>query len=68
VQSQVHNPAALLMGGFVRLVALGLVSITLHCMIVKSVKLVDLVEMCKSDCFGKSRLVPLIMSWKAILS
>ncbi len=48
--------------GFVYLVALGLVSMMLCCMMVKSVKLVDRIEMRKTDCFGKTRLVPHIPS------
>ena len=44
--------------GFAHLVALGLVSMMLLCMIVKLVELVDRIEMRKTDCFGKTRLVP----------
>ncbi len=43
-------------------VALGLVSMMLRCVIVKTVELVDLIEMRKTDCFGKTRLVPHIPS------
>ena len=43
---------------FAHLVALGLVSMMLRCMIVKTVELVDRIMMRKTDCFGKARLVP----------
>ena len=43
--------------GFAHLAALGLVSMMLRCVIVKTVKLVDLIEMRKTDCFGETRLV-----------
>ena len=44
--------------GSAHLVAPGLVSMMLLCMIVKTVRLVDRIEMRKTDCFGKTRLVP----------
>ncbi len=44
--------------GSAHLVALGLVSMMLLGMIVKPVGLVDRIEMRKTDCFGKTRLVP----------
>jgi len=44
------------------LVALGLVSMMLLCMIAKPVGLVDRIEMRKTDCFGKTRLVPHVPS------
>jgi len=44
--------------GSAHLVAPGLVSIMFLCMIVKPVRLVDRIEMRKTDCFGKTRLVP----------
>jgi hypothetical protein len=37
--------------------ALGLVSMMLRCVIVKSVELVDLIKMRKTDSFGETRLV-----------
>jgi len=37
--------------------ALGLVSILLRCVIVKSAELVDLIKMRKTDSFGETRLV-----------
>ena len=37
----------------------------LRWVIVKTVKLVDPIEMCKTDSFGETKLVLLIMSWKA---
>ena len=40
----------------------GLLSMMLLCMIVKLVKLVDRIEMHKTDYFGKTRLVPHIPS------
>ena len=43
--------------GFAHLVALSVVSMMLLCMIVKLVELVDRIEMRKTDCFGKTRLV-----------
>ena len=43
--------------GFAHLVALGLVSTMLRCMLVRPVELVDLIEMRKTDCCGKTRLV-----------
>ncbi len=48
--------------GFAHLVALGLVLMMLRCMIFKPVELVDRIEMRKTDCFGKTRLVPHIPS------
>ncbi len=48
--------------GFAHLVAPGLVSMMLRCMTVKPVKLVDRIEMCKTECFGKTRLVPHVPS------
>ena len=48
--------------GSAHLVAPGLVSMMLLCMIVKPVGLVDRIEMRKIDCFGKTRLVPHIPS------
>ncbi len=44
--------------GSAHLVAQGLVSMMLLCKIVKPVGLVDRIEMRKTDCFGKTRLVP----------
>ncbi len=53
-----HHIASLVKSrGFTHLAALGLVSMILRCMIVKSVELVDLIEMCKTDCFGETRFV-----------
>ena len=56
-----HNtlPKKLLFGvrGFAHLVALGLVSMMLCCMIVKPVELVGRVETRKTDCFGRTGLV-----------
>jgi len=43
--------------GIVHLVALGLVSMMLHSVIVKSVELVDLIQVHKTDRFGKTRFV-----------
>ena len=43
--------------GFAHLVALGLVSMLLLCKIAKPVGLIDRIEMSKTDCFGKTRLV-----------
>ena len=43
--------------GFAHLAALGLVSMMLHCVIVKNVDLVDLIGMHKTDCSGETRLV-----------
>ena len=43
--------------GFAHLVALGLVSMMLLCKIAKPVGLIDRIEMRKTDCFGKTRLV-----------
>ena len=48
--------------GFAHLVAPGLVSMMLLCMIVKLVELVDHIEMRKTDCFEKTRLVPHVPS------
>ena len=48
--------------GSAHLVALGLVSMMLLCMIAKPVGLVDHIEMRKTDCFGKTRLVPHVPS------
>ena len=48
--------------GFAHLVAPGLVSMMLLCMIVNPVKLVDRIEMRKTDCFGKTRRVPHVPS------
>ncbi len=48
--------------GFAHLVAPGLVSMVLLCMIVKPLELVDRTEMRKTDCFGKTRLVPHVPS------
>ncbi len=42
--------------GFAHLAALGLVSMKLHCVIVKTVKLVDLIEMRKTHCFREKHL------------
>jgi len=36
--------------GFAHLAALGLVSMTLHCVIVKTVELIHLIRMHKTDC------------------
>ena len=58
-------PKKLLFGqvkGFAHLVAPGPVSMMLLCMIVKLVEMVDRIEMRKTDCFGKTRLVPHIPS------
>ena len=41
--------------GFAHLVALGLVSMMLRCMIVKPVDLVERVQMRKTDCFGSPK-------------
>jgi len=43
--------------GFAHLAALGLVIMMMRCVIVKTVELVDLIEMCKTDCFGETRFV-----------
>ncbi len=43
--------------GLAHLAALGLVSMMLRCMTVKTVKLVDPIEMRKTDSFGETRLV-----------
>ncbi len=43
--------------GFAHLAALGLVSMMLHCVIVKTVELVDLIGMHKTDCCDETRLV-----------
>ena len=43
--------------GLAHLAALGLVSMMLHCVTVKTVKLVDPIEMRKTDCSGETRLV-----------
>ena len=43
--------------GFVHLAALGLVSMILLCVTVKTVESIDPIEMPKTDCFGKTRLV-----------
>ena len=48
--------------GFAHLVAPGPVSMMLLCMIVKLVEMVDRIEMRKTDCFGKTRLVSHIPS------
>jgi len=48
--------------GFAHLAALGLVSIILRCVIVKTVQLADLIGMCNTDCFGETRLVPHVPS------
>ena len=48
--------------GFAHLVALVLGSTMLRCMIVKTVELVDLIEIRKTDCFAKTRLVPHVPS------
>ncbi len=48
--------------GLAHLAALGLVSMMLRCMIVKTVELVDLIEMRKTDSFGETRLVPHVPS------
>ncbi len=48
--------------GFAHLAALGLVSMMLCCVIVKTVKLIGLIEMHKTNSFGKTRLVPHIPS------
>ena len=48
--------------GFAHLVAPGLLSMMLLCMIVKAVELVDRSEMRKTDCFGKKRFVPHVPS------
>ena len=43
--------------GSAHLVALGLVSMMLLCMIAKPVRTVDRIKMRKTDCFGRTRLV-----------
>ena len=43
-------------------VILSTVSMMLRCMIVKTVELVDCIDMRKTDCFGKTRLVPYVPS------
>ena len=43
--------------GLAHLAALGLFSMMLRCMTVKTVKLVDPIEMRKTDSFGETRLV-----------
>ncbi len=43
--------------GLAHLATLDLVSLMLRCVIVKTVKLVDPIEMRKTDSFGKTRLV-----------
>ncbi len=43
--------------GLAHLAALGLVSMMLHCVIVRTVKLVDLTGMHKTGCSGEARLV-----------
>ena len=48
--------------GSAHLVALGLLSMMLLCMIVKPVGLVDRIRMLRTDCFGKTRLVPHVPS------
>ena len=48
--------------GFAHLVAPGLVSMMLLCLIVKLVDLVDRIGMRKTDCIGKTRLVPHVPS------
>jgi len=48
--------------GSAHLVAPGLVSMMLLCMIVKPVGLVDRIEMRKTDCLGRTRLVPHVPS------
>ena len=52
-------PKKLLFGrrGLAHLAALGLVSMMLRCVTVKTVKLVDPIEMYKTDSFGETRLV-----------
>ena len=44
-------------GGLAHLAALGLVSMMLRCIIVKTVKLADPIEMRKTDSYGETRLV-----------
>ena len=44
--------------GFAHLLALGLISMMSHCVIVIIVELVDLIEMRKTACSGKTRHVP----------
>jgi len=44
-------------GDFAHLVALGLLSMMLHCVIVLTVKFVDLTGLHKTDCSGQTRLV-----------
>ncbi len=48
--------------GSAHLVALGLVSMMLFCMIAKPVGLVNRTKMRKTDYFGKTRLVPHVPS------
>ncbi len=43
--------------GFAHLATLGLVSLMLHCALVKTVELVDLIEMRKADCFGETTYI-----------
>jgi len=53
--------------GFAHLAALGSVSVNhqnlmLRCVIVNTIGLADLIEMRKTDCFRKARLVPQVPS------
>ncbi len=58
----VQQDACMESRGFAHLVAPGLVSKMLRCMIVKLVELVDLIGMRETDCFGTTRLVPHVPS------
>ncbi len=51
--------------GFAHLAALGLVSMMLHYVIVKTVVLVGLTGMHKTGCSGETRLGLHVPSWKA---
>ena len=55
-------PKKLLFGEVKGLRALALVSMMLHCMIAENVELVDRIELCRTDCCGKTRLVPHVPS------
>ncbi|KAA6422405.1 MAG: hypothetical protein FRX49_07580 [Trebouxia sp. A1-2] len=54
---ELSEPAVVKSRGFVHLVALGPISMRLLCVTVKAVELVDRMEMRKTDCFGKTRIV-----------
>ncbi len=57
VEAEVVMPLLVKSRCFAHLVTLGPVSMMLRRNIVKPVKLVDRIEMRKTDCFGKTRLV-----------